>query len=85
MTRFALCTVFTAASLVVFKRINQMEADRGRGHVGFFVADHGSEIEVFGGNQIEHHDGSHMISSKRLLKEGSVLTFHSYRTDSRLH
>jgi hypothetical protein len=26
-----------------------------------------------------------MISSKRLLKEGSVLTFHSYRTDSRLH
>jgi uncharacterized protein (TIGR02594 family) len=71
--------------VVVFRRKDPAAADLGRGHVGFFVANHDTEVEVLGGNQIDGHDGAHMISSKRLSKEGKVLTLHSFRTDSRLH
>jgi hypothetical protein len=34
---------------------NPVEAAAGHGHVGFFVADYGEEVEVLGGNQIEGH------------------------------
>jgi uncharacterized protein (TIGR02594 family) len=71
--------------IVVFKSANEDLAKKGRGHVGFFVADHGDEVSVLGGNQIEGHDGSHMISIKRLRKHGTILVLHSYRTVKELH
>jgi uncharacterized protein (TIGR02594 family) len=71
--------------IVVFERTNSAEAAAGRGHVGFFVADLGNEVEVLGGNQIEGHDRSHMISSKPLAKHGSVLKLNSYRRVPSLH
>jgi uncharacterized protein (TIGR02594 family) len=55
-----------------------------QGHVGFFVADHGDEVEVLGGNQIVGHERSHMICSRLFAKRGPVLTLNSYRTDGRL-
>jgi len=70
---------------VVFKRVGADESCIGRGHVGFFVKDLGKEIEILGGNQIEGHEKSHMVSRKPLLKDGTVLKFHSYRTDQTLH
>lgn len=71
--------------IVVFEETNSAEAAAGRGHVGFFVADLGTEVEVLGGNQIEGHEHSHMISSKRLAKQGSGLKLNSYRTTQSLH
>jgi uncharacterized protein (TIGR02594 family) len=71
--------------IVVFRRTNPDGQNDRRGHVGFFVADHGIEVEVLGGNQIDRHDGCHMVSSKLLAKAGGVLTLHSYRTDKSLH
>jgi len=71
--------------IVVFEHTNPAEAAAGRGHVGFFVADWGNEVEVLGGNQIEGHNRSHMISSKRLSKQGLVLQLNSYRTAQGLH
>jgi len=71
--------------VVVFKRVGNDEPCSGHGHVGFFVKDYGTAIEVLGGNQIEGHEQSHMISSKRLVKDGKVLTLHSYRTDLKIH
>jgi uncharacterized protein (TIGR02594 family) len=65
--------------VVVFRKIGSTEKCQGRGHVGFFIADYGDEVEVLGGNQIEGHDKSHKISSKRLKKRGAVLVFDSYR------
>lgn len=70
--------------IVVFQSTNPVEAAAGHGHVGFFVADYGEEVDVLGGNQIEGHERSHMVSSKRLKKNGPILKLHSYRTDSRL-
>ena len=75
----------TPGDIVVFKSANPDLALKGRGHVGFFVADHGAEVEVLGGNQIAGHEHSHMIDSKRIPKQGCALVLHSYRTDSRLH
>jgi len=71
--------------LVVFERTDPTERAAGHGHVGFFVATKGDLIEVLGGNQIEGHERSHMISSKKLSKNGSILKLHSYRTDISLH
>lgn len=70
--------------IVVFESTNNLESAAGHGHVGFFVQDFGDEIEVLGGNQIEGHDRSHMISSKRLKKNGASLKLHSYRTNPAL-
>jgi uncharacterized protein (TIGR02594 family) len=69
--------------IVVFRKTIEPESDP-RGHVGFFVEDHGETVEVLGGNQIEGHERSHKVSSKRIPKSGAVLTLHSYRTDARL-
>jgi uncharacterized protein (TIGR02594 family) len=66
--------------IAVFKQVGSEDPCSGHGHVGFFVKDYGSEIEILGGNQIEGHERSHRISSKRLKKEGNVLVFHSYST-----
>jgi uncharacterized protein (TIGR02594 family) len=71
--------------IVVFRRTDPVEAQKGRGHVGFFVADHGSEVEVLGGNQIEGREHNHKISSKPLKKQGSILILDSFRTDPTLH
>ena len=71
--------------IVVFKSAKQELADQGRGHVGFFLADHGAQVEVLGGNQIEGHERSHMIDIKRLAKHSNALVLHSYRTDAFLH
>lgn len=75
----------TQGDVVVFKHVGDDAPCIGHGHVGFFVKDYGDKIEVLGGNQIEGHERSHMISSKPLSKQGPVLNFHSYRTESRLH
>ncbi len=71
--------------IVVFRRTKPTDVHDMRGHVGFFVADYGDKVEVLGGNQIDGHDGCHIVSSKVLLKAGTVLTFDSYRTDNKLH
>lgn len=75
-----------SGDLVVFQRTHpKTEIEKHQGHVGFFVADHGKEIEVLGGNQIVGHDKSHMICSRLFAKNGPVLTLNSYRTDKKLH
>jgi uncharacterized protein (TIGR02594 family) len=51
-----------SGDIVVFRRTNPENPSDVRGHVGFFVADHGGEVEVLGGNQIDRHDGCHMVS-----------------------
>lgn len=71
--------------IVVFKRVGDNDACLGRGHVGFFVRDEVTHVTVLGGNQIEGHDGSHMVSLKRLRKDGKILKLHSFRTEPRLH
>jgi uncharacterized protein (TIGR02594 family) len=71
--------------IVVFRRTNAAQAAKGRGHVGFFVAEHADSVEVLGGNQIEGHERCHMISSQSIPKRGAVLTLDSFRTDPRLH
>jgi uncharacterized protein (TIGR02594 family) len=55
------------------------------GHVGFFVAENANGILVLGGNQFEGKPVRHTVNRKRLPKNGSVLEFHSYRTDPQLH
>jgi len=74
-----------SGDIVVFRRTNPASSTDARGHVGFFVADHGGVVEVLGGNQIDRHDGCHIVSSKSLAKAGNILTLHSYRTDASLH
>jgi uncharacterized protein (TIGR02594 family) len=72
--------------LVVFqKTLPKTKTEEQQGHVAFFVANHGDQIEVLGGNQIVGHERSHMICSRLFAKKGSVLTLNSYRTDQRLH
>jgi uncharacterized protein (TIGR02594 family) len=71
--------------IVVFKHVGDSGDCLGRGHVGFFVRDEGTHIVVLGGNQIEGHARSHMVSLKRLAKDGSVLKLHSIRTERQLH
>lgn len=66
--------------VVVFKRADPTAtACSGLGHVGFFVRDLGTSVEVLGGNQIDAHDGCHEVSAKPLSKTGGVLTLQSYR------
>ncbi len=75
-----------AGDLVVFKKRHpKTPVEEQQGHVGFFVADQGSEVEVLGGNQIEGHEQSHMICSKPIPKIGAALALDSYRTDRLLH
>jgi uncharacterized protein (TIGR02594 family) len=74
----------TQGDIIVFQNTNLVEASAGHGHVGFFVKDYGEEVEVLGGNQIDGHERSHKVSSKRLKKSGARLKLHSYRTDPRL-
>lgn len=59
--------------------------DNSHGHVGFFLADMGDKILVLGGNQFEGSPVRHTINRKLISKKGSVLVFHSYRTEERLH
>jgi uncharacterized protein (TIGR02594 family) len=70
--------------IVVFKEKGAEEPCIGHGHVGFFVKDYGDEVEVLGGNQIEGHERSHRISSKRLKKQGTNLILQSYRAYPRV-
>lgn len=65
--------------VVVFRRKDSNNQCGGNGHVGFFIRQTGSSVEVLGGNQIEGQTGCHSISSKAISKQGSVLTLHSYR------
>jgi|SRR5215471_9965167 len=74
----------TPGDIVVFQSTNPMEAEKGHGHVGFVVRVLGEEVEVLGGNQIQGHERSHMISSVRFKKNGNLLRLHSYRSDPRL-
>lgn len=67
--------------IVVFKNKN----DPSYGHVGFFLKDMGDKILVIGGNQFEGNPVRHTINRKLIPKNGSVLVFHSYRTEEQLH
>jgi uncharacterized protein (TIGR02594 family) len=71
--------------IVVFSLTDSDPSTDMHGHVGFFVTDHGDDVEVLGGNQIEGHERCHKISLKRIKKQNRTLTLHSYRTDARLH
>jgi uncharacterized protein (TIGR02594 family) len=71
--------------IVVFRHTTPVAANDMQGHVGFFVKMIGTEVVVLGGNQIEGHEKCHMVSVKALEKNGSKLTLHSFRTDTRLH
>lgn len=71
--------------LVVFNQPDAKEKCIGHGHVGFFVRDWGEEIEVLGGNQLEGHERSHRVSTKRIRKLGGAIIMHSCRTDALLH
>jgi len=70
--------------IVVFQSTNQVEAEKGHGHVGFVVRVSGEQVQVLGGNQIQGHEHSHMISSVPFKKNGKLLRLHSYRSDPRL-
>jgi len=65
--------------IVVFREPGSTEQCLGHGHVGFFVADAGSAVDVLGGNQIPHRGQSHRISIQRLAKHGRRLELHSFR------
>jgi uncharacterized protein (TIGR02594 family) len=65
--------------VVVFRRKDANEECSGSGHVGFFLGQTDSSVEVLGGNQIDGHTGCHSISSRMFAKSGSMLVFHSYR------
>ncbi len=67
--------------IVVFRN----KTSPGHGHVGFYVAQDANTILVLGGNQFEGTPVRHAINRKRLVKNGSVLQFHSFRTDPQLH
>lgn len=67
--------------LVVF--INKK--DTTYGHVGFFLAEKDDDILVLGGNQFEGTPVRHTINRKLISKDGTVLEFHSYRTEEQLH
>jgi len=67
--------------IVVFINKN----DKEHGHVGFFLAEQGDKILVLGGNQFEGTPVRHTINRKLISKNSSVLEFHSYRTEERLH
>lgn len=69
--------------IVVFRRKDSTEECIGQGHVGFFVSQDKESVEVLGGNQIASQNQCHRISSKRIGKKGSVLEFHSFRTNGR--
>jgi hypothetical protein len=71
--------------IVVFRRTSADGESDMRGHVGFFVEATDDKVSVLGGNQIDGHDGAHVVSIKSLAKTGTVLTLHSFRTDPRLH
>jgi uncharacterized protein (TIGR02594 family) len=71
--------------VVVFRELDSHDQCIGRGHVGFFVKDLGTEIEVLGGNQVDARHLNHRICSQRLRKDGQVLKLHSFRTGEGLH
>ena len=71
--------------IVVFRRTSTDAESDLRGHVGFFVEASGGKVSVLGGNQIDGHDGAHIVSIKSLPTAGTVLSLHSFRTDPRLH
>lgn len=58
--------------VVVFKSANPVLAKAGRGHVGLFVSQTETCVEVAGGNQINML-GHHEFSTKPILKQGRAL------------
>jgi uncharacterized protein (TIGR02594 family) len=68
--------------VVVFRHKDSNDECLGNGHVGFFLSQTETAVEVLGGNQIEAHTGSHSISSKLIPKRGSLLVLHSFRRGS---
>jgi uncharacterized protein (TIGR02594 family) len=65
--------------LVVFRRPDSNDQCLGNGHVGFFLRQSDTQIEVLGGNQVDGHTGCHQISSKWIPKNGRLLVLDSYR------
>ena len=68
--------------IVVFRRKDSNDRCTGNGHVGFFVRQTDTAVEVLGGNQIDGHTGCHSISSKMIAKAGNSLVLHSFRHGS---
>jgi uncharacterized protein (TIGR02594 family) len=65
--------------IVVFRRKDSNDQCMGNGHVGFFVRQTDTAVEVLAGNQIEGHTGCHRVSSTMIAKAGNSLVLHSYR------
>lgn len=70
--------------IVVFRRRGAEDACLGKGHVGFFVKDLGNKVQVLGGNQVAGRN-HHMICVQSIDKKSHTMTFHSYRTELKLH
>lgn len=68
--------------IVVFRRKDSNDQCLGNGHVGFFLRQTDTAVEVLGGNQIDGPTGCHSISSKMIAKNGNILVLHSYRHNS---
>ena len=63
--------------IVVFRSADKNKASLGHGHVGLYVSQTATHVEVLGGNQI-NRQGHHEFSIKTLPKDGPVLVLHSF-------
>ena len=65
--------------VVVFRRTGAA-GDRGFGHVGFFLSENDTTVNVLGGNQRGGEGSTGAVVARNYLKAGSYLTLHSYRS-----
>jgi uncharacterized protein (TIGR02594 family) len=67
-----------AGDIVVFMSANQSKADKGAGHVGFFLEQNDHAVHVLGGNQTGGKSYSSVCQSW-IPKHDEKLILHSYR------
>lgn len=67
--------------IVVFRSADVKKAKLGHGHVGLFVSQTPTHVQVLGGNQI-NKQGHHEFSSKPIPKNGPALVLHSFHSTS---
>ena len=65
--------------VVVFHSARQRASDAGQGHVGFFLSQTSTHVQVLGGNQFEGRPVRHAINIKSIPKQSSALILHSFR------
>jgi uncharacterized protein (TIGR02594 family) len=74
-----LTTVPRIGDIAVFRSADEDEARVGHGHVGLFLDQTESKIQVLGGNQINHF-GHHAISRQWISKSQGSLRFDSFHS-----